>query len=256
MAQTLNIFVAEDEQPAYERLVEALREAAPHARVVGRAASVRDAAQWLDTHAAPDVLLLDMQLADGLSLELFRSRQLTVPVIFTTAYDAYALAAFRTHAIDYLLKPVDPLQLGSALAKLGEMRRHFAAEWLDSFVRHEPQRFRERLLASIGTRQVVLPVGDVAYCVSVDKASYAVTFDGQRSLLGETLTELEALVDPARFFRVNRQALVNIVAVAELRGAGKGKIEVDLRAGGMKFVVSQERAAAFRAWVEGGAGTP
>ncbi len=124
----MRIFIAEDEAPARERLIEAVRRVAPSAEIAGWAASVRDASAWLASHPAPDLMLLDIQLADGPSLELFADGHLASPVIFTTAFDEFVLDAFRAQAIDYLLKPVNEGQLAQAFAKRGRLERHFAGQ--------------------------------------------------------------------------------------------------------------------------------
>ncbi len=132
---SLRLFIAEDEPPARARLMKAIARVAPHAEVVGHADSVRGTAQWLAEHPAPDLLLLDIQLADGLSLELFQggAAALPIPVIFTTAYDRFAFAAFQALALDYLLKPIADAALAQAFAKAQRLREHFGVEvsrWL------------------------------------------------------------------------------------------------------------------------------
>ena len=249
MDRELTVFIAEDEAPARERLLESLARVAPQAKVLGWAASVTEAAAWLQAHAAPDLLLLDVQLADGLSFELFRDGRLQVPTIFITAYDEYALQAFRAHAIDYLLKPLDEKQLAGAFASHSRLRRHFTADVLDALQR-PAQRHRERLVGKLGVRSIVLPLDRVAYLASVDKASYAITFEGERYLLDEALSALEAALSPADFFRVNRQCIVNVAAIEGFKPTGKGRLALQLKPAAEEEVqVSQERASAFRDWL-------
>lgn len=247
----MNIFIAEDEAPARERLIDSLGRVAPQARIVGTAPTVQQTAAWLAANPPPDLLLLDIQLADGLSLELFKHGALSCPTIFTTAYDEYVLQAFQAQAIDYLLKPVDEAKLAQALAKWAQLRRHFTAGLFEALqgLRGEP-RFRTRLLARQGARHVVLPVDRVAYLLSVDKLCVAVTCDGERYLLDEPLGEVEQWLDPAHFHRLNRQVLASVPAVLGFRSAGKGRLEVDLQPpADDAVIVSQERAAAFKDWL-------
>ncbi len=259
MTRPLLVFIAEDEPPARERLVEALSRVAPQAQVVACADSVRGTSAWLAAHAPPDLLLLDIQLADGLSLELFRADApiplQQVPVIFTTAYDRFALDAFQALAVDYLLKPVSDAALAGALAKARRLQASFAQDLGPWLVRAAPEPagpWRQRLVARRGPAQFhPLPVARIAQLVSLDKATYALTMDGERYAVEQTLSELETQLDPTRFFRITRQLIVAAQAVRHYSPAGKGRLRVALEpAGGGEVFVSQERAAEFKAWLQ------
>ena len=259
MTRALQIFIAEDEPPARERLFEALARVAPQARVVACADSVRGTAAWLASHAAPDILLLDIQLADGLSLELFRTDPpaavLQVPVIFTTAYDRFALDAFAALTVDYLLKPVADAALAQALAKAQRLYARFArdaGQWLARASTSVAGPWRPRLVGRKGSAQFhAVPVAQISHLVSLDKLTYAVAMDGVRYLIEQTLSELEGELDPSRFFRVNRQLLVAAQAVRHYSPVGKGRLKVTIEPGGADEVfVSQERAGDFKAWLQ------
>ncbi|MCK9687377.1 LytR/AlgR family response regulator transcription factor [Scleromatobacter humisilvae] len=250
----MRIFIAEDEPPARERLVETLARVAPQAVVVGHADTVQATAAWLAREPAPDVLMLDIQLADGLSLELFDGRELEVPVIFTTAYDRFALDAFRALAVDYLLKPIADEPLAAALAKVARLRRHFGADVgeLLQQLRPGPARWRQRLLGRLGGQFHSLAVADVACFVSVDKLTFAVLPDGRRYQVETPLADLQDELDPAQFFRANRQVLIAAHAVQRFAAAGKGRLRVEASALAIgELTVSPDRAAAFRAWLGG-----
>lgn len=259
MTWPLRIFIAEDEPPARERLVEALSRVAPQAKVVACADSVRGTADWLASHDAPDLLLLDIQLADGLSLDLFRTGAPApvhqVPVIFTTAYDRFALEAFQALAVDYLLKPVSDAALAGALGKARRLQASFSQDvgpWLARAAPAAAGPWRQRLVARRGPAQFhPLPVARIAQLVSLDKSTYALTMDGERYAVEQTLSDLEAQLDPARFFRITRQLIVAAQAVRHYSPAGKGRLRVTLEPGGADEVfVSQERAAEFKAWLQ------
>lgn len=259
MTQALQIFIAEDEPPARERLIEALARVAPQARVLACADSVRDTAAWLASHAAPDILLLDIQLADGLSLELFRADSpaavLQVPVIFTTAYDRFALDAFAALTVDYLLKPIADADLAQALAKAQRLQARFSQDvgpWLARASAATAGPWRQRLMGRKGAAQFhALPVAQLSHLVSLDKLTYAVAMDGVRYLIEQTLSELEGELDPSRFFRINRQLLVAAQAVRHYSPAGKGRLKVTIEPGIAEEVfVSQERAAEFKTWLQ------
>lgn len=260
MNGTVRAFIAEDEPPARERLTLSLARVAPQFVVAGHADSVRGRKAWLAAHPPPDLLLLDIQLADGLSLDLFADGTLALPTIFTTAFDRFAIDAFRALAIDYLLKPMADDALAQALHKAERLRRSLGTDIAALLLRKfgpgglQPAalRWRQRLVGRKGTQFHALGVEQVAYLVSVDKLSFAVDSAGERYLLETPLAELEAALDPARFFRANRQVILAAGAVASFAPAGKGRLKVELRpAGAGPEIVSQERAAAFRAWLAG-----
>lgn len=249
----MKVFIAEDEPPARERLVETLARVAPQAVVVGHADTVQGTADWLAASPAPDVLMLDIQLADGLSLELFAGRELSVPVIFTTAYDRFAIDAFRALAVDYLLKPIADAPLATALAKVARLRQHFGADVAALLRQAEPRRtrWRQRLLGKLGGQFHSLAVADVAGFVSVDKLTFAVLADGRRYQVETVLAELEDELDPTQFFRANRQVLIAAHAVQRFAAVGKGRLRVESTAPVLgELIVSPDRAAAFRAWLD------
>lgn len=249
----MKLFIAEDEPPARERLIETIARVAPNAEVVGSAASVHETRRWLATHAEPDVLLLDVQLADGLSIELFRDGTLALPTIFTTAYDEFALAAFKALAIDYLLKPVDDIQLTRAFARVAALRERFAsagARELLAALQPAHPRHRQRWVARKGAAFVAVPAEQVAYFVSIDKLTFLVARDGARHMLDETLADVEVGLDPERFFRVNRQVIVAAHAIARFGPSGKGRLALTLIPSiDGEVQISQERATVFRQWL-------
>lgn len=258
---TMRLFIAEDEAPARARLIESIARVAPGAQIAGTATSLREARAWLATHPAPELMLLDIQLADGLSLELFQDGGLSGPTIFVTAFDEFVLSAFQAQAVDYLLKPVDDARLALAFERHARWQRHFApadAAPLLASLQAPPQaslpaqspRRRQRIIGHKGAQSFALAMADVACFVSLDKLGYAITLDGQRYLMDGTLAELEPSLDPLRFFRVSRQVIVAATAIVRFGTAGKGRLALELRpASAGEVVVSQERAAAFRAWL-------
>lgn len=256
----MRILIAEDEPPALARLVEALRRVAPRATVVGAVGSLQAARDWLAREPAPDLLLLDIQLADGLSLALFDPTLGTppsTPVVFTTAHDAFVMEAFRCNAIDYLLKPVADAALSAALARYDTFSRHFGGntEGLLAALRmvtSERAGHRQRLVVRRGSAFASLRCDDIAWLTSIDKLSFAVTRAGERLLCDASMAELQAQLDPRRFFRANRQTLVQIDAVTSFRPQGKGQLRLELTPPAPSpVVVSAERAHDFRDWIEG-----
>ena len=249
----LRALLIEDEAPARTRLADLLAKARPPVAVAGTADSVRSAAAWLRANPAPDLIFADIQLGDGLSLELFRGAPPPCPIVFTTAYDDYLLEAFGSHGIAYLLKPVKPAELDAALQKYRTLGAQFAAS-LASLAGQllAPAGVaarRHRLLAQRGTTFQPVAIADVAFFFSENKLTFLVTRTGEKCLVNEPLATLEAELDPREFFRLNRNFLAHVSAVRSFSSVGKGRLSVQLHPRAPEeVVVSQERGADFRAW--------
>jgi DNA-binding LytR/AlgR family response regulator len=276
----MTILILEDEAPARAWLIQVLARHRPNAAVTALA-SVGDALAWLAAHPAPELILADIQLADGLSLEIFERAQPGCPVIFTTAYDEYLVEAMQRDGIAYLLKPLREEDVAGALSKYDRLESHFTERMrglLHAWIGQRPApvaRSRDgatepagdeppngdsarsradaprRLVARRRDGFVVLSLAEIAYFVVVDKLVEVVTRDGRRFAVDQTLGELEHDL-AAEVFRVNRQYLVHASAVAGFRPFVKGKLLVELApAAADEVVVSQENAARFRAWLAG-----
>jgi two-component system LytT family response regulator len=249
----LRILIIEDETPARERLAGLLREMTPACEVAGALDSIAGAVLWLGRNAPPDLILADIQLGDGVSLEWFRTSPPPCPVVFTTAHDDYMLEAFATHGIAYLLKPVKRAELEGALKKYRELGRHFAgglAALASALNPPAAPARRQRILAQRGAVYQPVALADAAYFFSENKLTFLITRAGERCLVNEPLGTLAGELDPAEFLRVNRNYLAHVSAVKSFSSVGKGRLAVQLHPRPAEEVlVSQENAAEFRAWV-------
>ncbi|KAA9327056.1 response regulator transcription factor [Hymenobacter busanensis] len=257
----MNVLLLEDEYPAAERLQRLLAQAAPDAQVVAQLDTVAAAVAWLQTNPAPDLILADIHLADGLSLDVFDQLIIGSPVIFTTAYDAYALRAFKANSVDYLLKPVKLPELQAALQKLRQWRSPTPApnevaqrleRLLDSLPARPGRAAKTRFLVRHGEQLLPVLTTDVAWFQSRNETVTLATHAGQRYLVDYTLEQLEHLLDAQQFFRLNRQFLAQLPAVQRLHPWFNGKLKLDLTPTPSEdVIVSREKAAAVKAWLEG-----
>jgi DNA-binding LytR/AlgR family response regulator len=249
----LRALIIEDEAPARERLAALLAEAGSSCQIAGEVDGVVSAEKWLRQNSAPDLIFADIQLGDGLSLDLFKATPPPCPVVFTTAHDTYLLEAFATHGIAYLLKPIKRAELDAALQKHRDLGRHYAASLAalaGAIAANAVPRHRQRILAQRGSAFQPVAIVDVAYFFSENKLTFLVTRASERCLVNEPLTTLATELDPAQFFRVNRNYLAHVSAVKSFASVGKGRLAVQLQPRPTEEVlVSQETAADFRTWV-------
>ncbi|SHJ61767.1 two component transcriptional regulator, LytTR family [Hymenobacter daecheongensis DSM 21074] len=255
-------FVIEDEPLAARRLTDLLRRQSPPVDVRGTADSVEAAVVLLQTAPVPpDVLFLDIHLSDGLSFELFERLDVRCPVIFTTAYDAYALRAFKVNSIDYLLKPIDEEELQAALAKLHHLRgRATPAPALDPALlaqvlqQLQPQQsqYKKQFVVKVGEHLKVIPVENISYFFSLEKATFVQTRENRRFVIDQTLEQLEKLLDPRQFFRLNRAYFAHQDAIHDIIHYTNSRLKTVLvpAAPDGDVLVSRERVSAFRAWLE------
>jgi DNA-binding LytR/AlgR family response regulator len=253
----MKILIIEDEAPAARRLVSLIRGTEPGADILDTIDSVQSAVKWLQTHRSPDLIFMDIQLADGLSFDIFSQVEVQAPVIFTTAYDEYALKAFKVNSVDYLLKPIEPEELHNSLLKLQKMRDQFASpldqQVLRSLVQSlqpgQPQ-FKNRFLVRFADKLVFIQAEDIAYFRAEDKYVFILTRENKKYPLDHTLDELDSLLDPAIFFRLNRQFIANLRSIQSIHSYFNGKLKLHLQpAPEEEVTVSRERSAAFKKWL-------
>lgn len=246
---TTTLVILENDVLEQQHLEAALLRVAPEAVIASALPSIRAALQWFAENQAPDLVFADVQLADGLSFEIFEQASLICPVVFCANYDAYVAKAMAAGGIDCLLKPVKDDELARAVGRYRRLEAHFLGRRRDLIRKTvEPRRILARRrdgFAALGLEQV-------AYFVVDERQADVVTSDGHRFSIDQTLAELESSLDPARFFRVNRQYLVAASAIDGFRPFVKGKLLVELSpAPADQVIVSQENAAKFRAWLCG-----
>ncbi len=247
----MNILIIEDEQPAFKRLSKLVLEVIPSAKVIGHIDSIQGAIEWFAANDCPEIVFLDIHLADGSAFDLVKKVKIVCPIIFTTAYDQYAVDAFKTSSIDYLLKPVKKDQLEAALQKLRNFKQLFATPGADGS-RREKMEYKKRFVVRFGEHIKTLPVTDIAYFYSENKVTIAKMADNRNYPMDHNLDNLESMLDPQDFFRINRQYLISLKAIEEMKTYSKARVIVKLTPPAKEVpVVSSERAADFKDWLAG-----
>jgi len=250
----MKVIIIEDEAPAATRLSRMLKETDPDIEVITTLDSVEASVAWLRSakSEAVELIFMDIQLADGLSFSIFQQVELLKPVIFTTAFDHYVLKAFKVNSVDYLLKPIDATELKQAVTKYRQVYRGAGlAEKIERLVQEmSPARYKERLLIRQGQQLQYLKTAATAHCHADGKLCYATDFSGNSFLLDNTLQELEGVLPPRQFYRVNRQLLVNIEAIKKVHTFLGGRLKLELSpATAADCIVSRERVSSFKEWL-------
>ncbi|MES2726635.1 MAG: LytTR family DNA-binding domain-containing protein [Bacteroidota bacterium] len=217
--------------------------------------SVQDAVEWLSSSQQFDIIFLDIQLADGLSFEIFDHVKITKPIIFTTAYDEYAIKAFQLNSIDYLLKPIEEKALQKALDKLNIVKESFASQTIDTNKLRDlfqpVKTYKSRFLTKIGDQYKFIPVDDVAYFYAERNTIYLVNSQGQKSIVDFRLDELEHQLDPKLFFRATRSYIVSIKSIRKVNKYFNSRllIEVEPKAA-EEILVSRVKVDDFLTWMD------
>lgn len=248
----MKAFIIEDEIMAQKSLIRALSHSFPEIEVIGTATSVKSAVSWLKGNA-PDIIFMDVELADGICFEIFRQVDVRAKVIMTTAYDHYALKAFEAGSIDYLLKPIEAEQLKRAVARCrmsgGRIDIESLARALEGVGVHKA--YKERIIVRFNDRIIPLPTSGIAYIFSEDKNNYLVNFDGQRYILDSSLDVIMKELDPEYFFRISRSCIISLKAIDTIVKQMGGRLKLVVHPEpSFEMTVSRSRTDDFMQWLE------
>lgn len=245
------ILIIEDENSNADRLRRLIKAIKPKAEILDALESVADSIDWFNTHDEPDVVIMDIRLADGVSFDIFNHTNITCPIIFTTAYDEYAVKAFKYNSIDYLLKPVDQDELQSAFDKLESLSYESRQKSIEGLLAYyKPKEFRSRFLLPFKDGYKSVLVSGIAYFCSELKITRAKLCDGSMEIVPQTLEELELQLDPKKFFRANRQYIINIDSIECVQNTFNGKLKIKIRKNpDTEVIVSRDKAALLKAWM-------
>jgi two-component system, LytTR family, response regulator LytT len=251
----MTILIIEDEEPAYRRLVKMLKEVEPAATLLNQIVSVSSAVKWFKENDAPDLIISDIQLSDGISFEIFKQVDIKCPVIFTTAYDQYAIEAFKVNSIDYLLKPVKKDELEKAVAKFKNLTPATASPAIDinkllQSLQPAGTDYKKRFVVRYGEHIKTIDIEEVVYFYTEDKATFLCTKDARRFVIDFNLDTLDSILDPKVFFRINRQYIISIHSIAEMFAYSKSRVLIKLNPPSKhETIVSTERSADFKHWL-------
>ena len=251
----MKILIIEDEAAAVRRLQKLLGEINPGNEIVGTLSSIETSVDWLQSNTPPDLILMDIHLADGSSFDIFEKITITSPVIFATAYDEYALKAFKVSAIDYLLKPIKKEELEQALLKVskGSKKTDETEDLLQKLTDAGFLKKAKRILVKMGQTIKLIDLDTVAYFYSRDKISFAVLPGNKRYPLEQSLDQIEQIVDPSHYFRINRQFIVKMESIEEMIAYSKSRVKLKLNPPTEEdAIVSKERSPEFKKWLIGG----
>lgn len=251
----MNVIIIEDEKPAARRLSRLLSDLG--IEVATMLHSVDESIEWFQNNPQPDLIFLDIQLSDGLSFEIFDTVDVKSAIIFTTAYDEYALQAFKLNSIDYLLKPIDDEELESAVKKYRNFKpenQKIAVDFNDikKLLENPLEReYKKRFTVRVGQHLKIINADEVECFYSENKGTYAATSDGRNYLLDTTLEQLEEELSPKVFFRVSRKFYVNINHIADIISYTNSRLQIKMkRFNEQEVIVSRERVRDFKLWLE------
>lgn len=258
----LKVFILEDEPFGLDRLQKLIHEIDESITILGHAETIKSAVWWFKNNTPPDLIFMDIELSDGQCFEIFNQIELHVPIIFTTSYDEYALQAFKVNSIDYLLKPIRKADLEKALAKFNRitsiggmsgtlLSNETLDKLLSSLKEQVKKEYRSRFLVKQGQRWMTIESNEIAWFYAEGKICFLKTWENQRFIIDYTLEELEQMLDPALYFRINRSYLVHTKSIQSFQPYFNGKLIVSMspKPDEPSILISREKAQDFKKWM-------
>lgn len=253
----MKILIVEDEPLAAAQLAAHISALKPEAQIVAVCDTIKSTVDWLKNNETPELAFFDIQLGDGLSFEIFEQLRFNQPVIFTTAFDNYAIRAFKVNSIDYLLKPIEREELKKALHKFDQQNRPTASSITPEILQNvvaslTKKNYKERFLVKVGTHLRVIETNDIEYFYSFEKGTYAKLSDGKDYLLDQSLEFVMGVINPIQFFRINRKYLVALNSITDVVAYSNSRLKLKVtNANDGDFLVAREKVKDFKNWLEG-----
>lgn len=249
----MKVLIIEDETLAAEKLEGLLLTLDPDIEVVGKEQSVIGSINWIHSNPGPDLIFMDIQLDDGICFEIFDSMIVKTPIIFTTAYDSYAIRAFEVNSLDYLLKPIERESLNKALQKYNSIYKEsiIGVQCVRDLSRELTKNFKTRFFVKTGNHFQSIPVHDILCFYIMERAVFFKTGDGKNFSLDYSLDQVQKLVDPEKFFRINRNYLVHINAIQDIYNYSSSRLGIKVNhVNHLGLVVSREKVSDFKKWLD------
>ena len=254
----MKVIIVEDEPLAVEQLAYLLKRYETDIDILAQLSSVKEATKWLVQHEPPDLAFFDIQLTDGSSFEILERIPVKCPIIFATAYEEYTLQAFKTNGIAYILKPYDWEEIQSALAKYEQLQRNFAPpqnpslDIIQQTLKHLQQNYKERFLVKSGSQLIAIPSSNISYFFHESKIVWLKTLDHKKYAVDYTLDQLESILNPKQFFRINRKYILAFSGIQKVQAYSSNRLKIETsHATGEDIVVSRDRVGNFKAWLDG-----
>lgn len=247
----MKVLIVEDETVAYENLVEIISGIDPSIQILGNTESISQTIEWIQTNPAPDLIFMDIHLSDGSAFAIFRSITVETPVIFTTAYDEYAIDAFKVNSVDYLLKPIKAGELEKALTKFNKWTHAEVVQYLTQMTRLKPlNRFKDKLLIPMKDKLLPVNLKDVSCFYTTDKNTCIYLKDGNKYAYAKTLDQILTTLDPTGFIRANKQFIIARDSVKDITVWFDNRLLVTLDVDTPECIfISKNKASEFKAWV-------
>ncbi len=250
----MNVLIVEDETAAFDNLASILASIDPSIEIVGNTEGVEQTVRWLKNNQKPDLIFMDIHLSDGSAFAIFSQMEVEVPIIFTTAYDQYAINAFKVNSIDYLLKPINPEDVEAALQKFQKWGQNDVNKYLDKLTRIHltaTNNYRDKLIVQYRDTLLPIPINEVAYFYYTDHKTSVTLMDGRSFPLRSQLDQIYATLNPADFIRANRQFIINREGIKDISVWFDGRLRVNLNVSVAEPIyISKNRASDFKQWIE------
>ncbi len=255
----MKVLIIEDEQLASDKLESLLRKMNQGIEVIGKLRTVKQTVEFLTEMDHPELIISDIKLLDGISFEVFSQVEYKNPIIFTTAYDQYAIKAFEVNSIDYLLKPIQSDKLALAFEKLAAFRNSEVNDSLNvpdyskilELVKSGNKEYKSRFMIKVGQKITAVPTEQISFFYSQNKLTYLVTKEGRKYPMDQTLETIDPLLDPKRFTRANRQYIVSFESIHEIHPYFKGRVKLELKPNAEhEIIISSDKTPSFKKWLD------
>ncbi len=251
----MNVLIIEDEYHAVRRLQSLLEKVMVELEILAVIDNVEESVEWFQNHVHPDLVFMDIQLADGISFSIFKEVEIESPIIFTTAYDQYSLKAFKVNSIDYLLKPIDEEELQKAILKYEKMNKASIQPDLSSLTTllkgvQFNKKYKERFLLKNRDKYTFLLSDEIAYFYSEDSVTFVVTVGGKSYVYDDTLNQLSEQLNPEHFFRINRKQILHIQSILKIHNYFNNRMKLELKPKlEQETIVARDKVKAFKHWL-------